>query len=463
MEKIRLLSPTELSVWFHRKMWSKIRSKSTDLVLPHRHQPHNGKKPNDMKIELSTLNLIRLTEHFCFLDAEECRKQYHHSKAVAILMMKPEKGGCYACGGLTSQTLLYTLACIGLIPIHVTYWAEMAATDTVRFLQDHYHLQYSEGRAEQFMSCVVAVSSGRTPEQVENRICKWARWKKRAINRCSTDVVTPFRDAIWPNQNIYQPYGGKLIVWNPAGKRVIQPPAMLWPRIGSKRPCIESLFWEQPTGSSKKRVLGSNRQRKGNNEKIEKNVTVQKKGTPKTYTCKVLVKRLPPTLAIILQSYCTFLPLSVTNLITEVLQEGTAIRKEQIIAFTKRRRIGFYFAVIDKTGHRHEAPDPAINFLCAQNCRLFGSIHFALRTQPTILASYLFRLLETDQAKEQIYRRGKNHYGEYYILHDNDGRTKSKRMVLGVVRFLSPQQIVLALFDEKYHSPEMNFSVFTKQ
>jgi hypothetical protein len=40
----------------------------------------------------------------------------------------------YACGGLTSQTLLYALACLGLTPISVTKWGELAGTETAVYL-----------------------------------------------------------------------------------------------------------------------------------------------------------------------------------------------------------------------------------------------------------------------------------------------------------------------------------------
>jgi hypothetical protein len=79
---------------------------------------------------MSIANLMRLTDQFCFLDGEDAQKQFHHSKANAILMLLAKGGGCHACGGLTSQTLLYTLACIGLIPILVTNWGESAGTKT---------------------------------------------------------------------------------------------------------------------------------------------------------------------------------------------------------------------------------------------------------------------------------------------------------------------------------------------
>lgn len=175
-------SPVELGLWYHSMIWKMISDKKElldDTVLPRRHQPHNGSRTIDSNISMSIVNLIKLTDQFCFLDGLEVKKQYYHSKAIAILMKHPNSGGCHACGGLTSQTLLYTLACVGLVPICITRWGEMAGTDTSAYLEEHYGLVYSEGRVEQFLSCCVASSPGDTEEQTENKICKWIRSEKK--------------------------------------------------------------------------------------------------------------------------------------------------------------------------------------------------------------------------------------------------------------------------------------------
>ena len=133
-KKLSEMSPTELGIWFHSRIWILIEKKkeNDNISVPRRHQPHNGTRTKDINISMSIMNLIRLTDQFCFLDGDDCKKQFPHSKAVAILMMPARAGGCYACGGLTSQNLLYTLAsCIGLVPICVSCWGELAGTETV--------------------------------------------------------------------------------------------------------------------------------------------------------------------------------------------------------------------------------------------------------------------------------------------------------------------------------------------
>jgi hypothetical protein len=114
------MSPIELGVWFHNEIQQRInniKDSDLDLVLPRRHQPHNGRLTKTINIELSAQNLIELWDQFCILEKNESMKQFYHSKAIAILMKSPQEGGCHACGGLTSQTLLYSLSCLGLIPI----------------------------------------------------------------------------------------------------------------------------------------------------------------------------------------------------------------------------------------------------------------------------------------------------------------------------------------------------------
>jgi hypothetical protein len=116
------MSPVELGVWFHNEIQQLISNKKDsdlDLVLPRRHQPHNGRLTKTINIELSIQNLIELCDQFCILEKNESTKQFYHSKAIAILMKSPQEGGCHACGGLTAQTLLYSLSYFGLIPISV--------------------------------------------------------------------------------------------------------------------------------------------------------------------------------------------------------------------------------------------------------------------------------------------------------------------------------------------------------
>jgi hypothetical protein len=212
------LSPTQLGVWFHDKMQQHIGvHKDLDLVLPRRHQPHNCRVTSTSHIKLSIQNLVELCGQVNFLDSMEKAKQFYHSKAVAILMKSPQEGGCHACGGLTSQTLLYSFSCLGLFPIVVAQWGELTGTETAGYLEDHYQFSYLEGRAEQFLLCCVAASGGLSKVQNENRICKWTRYKKQRQKDLDNGDTgnhhkAAFCDAIFPNQNLYHPVDGKLCI-----------------------------------------------------------------------------------------------------------------------------------------------------------------------------------------------------------------------------------------------------------
>jgi hypothetical protein len=204
------------------------------------------------------------------LEKNESTKQFYHSKAIAILMKSPQEGGCHACGGLAAQTLLYSLSCLGLIPISVCRWGELAGTETAGYLEDCYQLSYSEGRAEQFLSCCVAASGGLTEAEKEIRICKWTRYKRQQQRDVdsSHDYNNPskvafrdatFRNAIFLGQKLYQPVNGKLLVVSKSQKRLMEPPANAWPNPSSRQKSTQTVFWDQHTQSTKKRVLGRNR------------------------------------------------------------------------------------------------------------------------------------------------------------------------------------------------------------
>jgi hypothetical protein len=186
------MSPAELGLWFHSQIQKLIlenKETNTHMVLPRRHPPHKGRVTDDHNIELSIKNLIELCDQFCFLDKSEAKKQFYHSKAIAILMKSPDDSGCHACGGLTSQTLLYSLSCLGLIPISVCRWSELAGTEIAGFLEDQYPLSYLEGRADHFLQWCVHASGGLTEAQVKNRICKWTRYKKQQLCDSETKKV----------------------------------------------------------------------------------------------------------------------------------------------------------------------------------------------------------------------------------------------------------------------------------
>ena len=447
--------PIDLGLWFHERIWEKIeiqREKKVKPSLPRRHQPHNGKKPTDGKISMSITNLIRLTEEFCFLEGSECKKQYHHSKAIAILMKTPDTGGCHACGGLTSQTLLYTLACVGLVPICVARWGELANTETSYFLEQHYRLSCSEGRIEQFLNCCVSSSPGYTHEQIENRICKWIRGKKKEMKECQSEggdeheLHFAFRDGIWPGQNVYQPnVNGKLSVWNKNGKKDIDPPAANWPNPRGKRSHASHAFWDQPTRSTRKRVLGGNRQKKRGRE--QKMVEVKN-----NQLCFIL----PDPLEIVFQAFCPPLYLSLPNLLGDIIGESVSLPKRRI-KVQKKRRKGFRFSILDKQMKEIAAPAPISTYSCPCECRMNESLRFAIHHGVVVLSRYIFKLIDDPLAKKQLEHRDTSSRTEYLLVHCNDRRTKSKRQVVAVVTILNTMTVAFVLTNDKYKTERMEF------
>jgi hypothetical protein len=273
----------------------------------------------------------------------------------------------------TSQTLLYSLLCLGLIPIAVARWGELAGTETAGYLEDHYQLSYSEGRAEQFPLCCVATSGGLSEAQTENRICKWTHYKKQ--KQKDLDNGDPgnhhkaaFRDAIFPNQNLYHPVDNKLCIILGTGKRIVNPPADKWhnPRI-NKRP-TQTVFWDQHTRATNKRILGRNHFSKAKSEKIV------------TLSLNKVLKFFPTRLEIVLQEYNVPLELSINNLLAAVIGEPDPVPNERIIAKERCRKPGFFFAMKTVNDKIRWLKGANLLFEIARECRNKGGFRFALVT-----------------------------------------------------------------------------------
>jgi hypothetical protein len=429
------MSPVQLGVWFHDEMQQLITAnKDSDLhlVLPRRHQPHNGRVTKTCNIELSIHNLIELCDQFSFLETAEASKQFYHSKAVAIMMKSAQDGGCHACGGLTSQTLLYSLACLGLIPISVCRWGELAGTETAGYLEDQYQLSYSEGRAEQFFLCCVADSEGLSEAQVENRICKWTRHKKqqqRDDARVQDKTILSkfsFRDVIFSGQNLYHPVGGKLCIITRKGERTVQPPASKWPSRRLHQQSEQTVYWEQHTKSTNKRVLGRNRIAKPKTEKIV------------TLTAKEVVTLLPTRLVLVLQEYNPPLELSLNNLLGVVLGENGPVPKRRIEAEERTRKPGFYFVIrIESTNERLTQAFGDHPYDHARACCSQGALRFALTHNLSATSAFIIDLLHGPKAQIQLRSRADNPNGEYFLLQDNNRRSKGKRTILAIAKKLT--------------------------
>ena len=381
----------------------------------------------------------------------EPKKQYYHSKSIAILMKSPENGGCHACGGLTSQTLLYCLGCLGLIPTSALRWGELAGTETAFFLEEFFGLSYSSGRAEQFLSSCVYAIPGCTEEKIENRICKWTRSikkQKRDEERNSKltkkDSSVPFRDAIWPNQNLYHPVEGMLSLFSAKFSRTIRPPAYDWPHVRGKRAPGETVFWDQKTQSTKKRVLGNNHRKKSRSEKIV------------VLTWKQM-QLLPSKLEVILQFGSHPLYLSINNLLGFVLEEKGPVPNKRLIACRLSNRPGYRFALNSSTNDTIHLKGKNLGYSYAKLCISEGGLRFALNTSLQLSSQFIINLLHSHHARRQLRNRNGNPTGEYFILYDNNARKKGKRMVLAIAIQISRLRFVLCLFNDRYQSASMDY------
>ena len=455
IEDKRRLSAVEIGLWYHDQMWSLIETKkinNDNRVVPRRHQPHNGVRTTHIRIKQSLINLLELTAQLNALDEENIQKQFHHSKSIAILMLSPDKGGCHACGSLTSQNLLYTLACLGLVPIGLSRWGELAATDTAGFLEREYQLCYAEGRAEQFFRCCLSCSPGHTPEQIENRLCKWTRWEKYTLKYgADANVRMVFRDAIFPKQYLYQPVDGHLIVVTRGGRKLVAPPASNWPSCNIATPKEDSIYWNIGTRDSKKRVLGVNRVRK----KMKVAVKLE-------FTWTEIADILPSPHVLLYQNACTPLCLSINNLLGTALGEPHPVPNERIILKRRKKNQGFTFGVKDETGVIHFLLPPDLAFGFQHECKVFGSILFAEQKDKSALTKYVFGLLDSPAARVQISERSPILDKDYYIIHDNNRRALCKRSNAGIVKKLNDTTVVLVLMNEHYRDEKMTYIILHK-
>jgi hypothetical protein len=81
--KLSKMIPLELGLWFYAEIEKLIETRQNlemHMVLPRRHQPHNGKRTCATNIELSIRNLIELCDQFCLLDPNEAGNNFITAK-----------------------------------------------------------------------------------------------------------------------------------------------------------------------------------------------------------------------------------------------------------------------------------------------------------------------------------------------------------------------------------------------
>jgi hypothetical protein len=151
---------------------------------------------------------------------------------------------------------------------------------------------------------------------------------------CSPDPRIPhtakvaFHDAIFPGQKLYQPVNGKLLVVWKSQRRLMEPPANAWPNPRGKQRSTQTVFWDQHTKSTKKRVLGRNRLAKAKKEMVI------------SLSLKEILEVLPSQFELVLQEYNSPLKLSLNNLLGAILGEDPVPNKK-INAEKRKEMCGF--------------------------------------------------------------------------------------------------------------------------
>jgi hypothetical protein len=136
----------------------------------------------------------------------------------------------------------------------------------------------------------------------------------------------------------------------------------------------------------------------------------------------------------------------------------------RINAVKKRRKSGYHFSIHGLNEEQLLGVNTAIRYPYASQCRVHGSLRFAQAVNGSVLFQYLSKLIQSHNGKQQSrwHEEGVG-TGGYYIIHDNNCRTKSKRTVIAVVRPLSADRLVVAIFNENYHTETMDFFFCDKQ
>ncbi len=143
---------------------------------------------------------------------------YYHFKSISILTGNHEKGGCYAAGPLTSQALLHTMSCLGLIPIELAECGELVKDHDFLSLND---ITIENGLSHKFLRCL-SLELCIIMSEAEHVTCKYHRALK------NTDCQ--YNDAIFSGQKVYSILNGsQLVSFNGDSTQRLTPTGLNWP------------------------------------------------------------------------------------------------------------------------------------------------------------------------------------------------------------------------------------------
>ena len=240
-EEIGRMQAVDLGFYFQQKVMQAIASGDA-IRLPRRHQPHYNKPPSDENVKVSIVNLIKLANAMMNVSEEHRHKEYYHSKGLAIVIQSTDKGGCHGAGPLTGQSLLHVLSILGLIPVQLSYWGEIAILPA--FLKDS---GITGAKADQFLSTLSAHLDVSLAD-AEHIVCKYGRTYAGSQEK--------FQDTVMLGQGVYSVMSnGLLTVYDGSRSRTIFPPCQHLVALDESTR-VNPDFWMV---STKGRVKGGNR------------------------------------------------------------------------------------------------------------------------------------------------------------------------------------------------------------
>lgn len=441
MVLIGRMSPISLGTQFHSKIWQKVESKDYQL-LPQRHQPHNNRRPDDEVVEQSIHSLILLCDAFWTVDISDRSKEFYHSKAMAILVKGHKQGGCYAAGYLTSQGLLHCLAILGLIPVGLARWGEIASNPS--YLEDR-GILIKNGKADMFLQ-TLSFYLKITPCEAEQIICKFGRKSTLSEKR--------YEDAIYPGQKVYSLEDDEFVrVFDGMTETKIPLPATIWPDTRASRR-VDDKFWFRRTS---KKVRGGSRV---NNRKR------QRRDDP---TENEIEGYLPTNLELFETVDEIKLTLSLNSLLGAAIG-GNPLKWDNIFATWRKKGtnspLNYHFSFRDHNNVLVTPDPPSCSFQCEIDCKIDGILRYAATINRPVLSRAVFRLIESPAGRAQYQSRvpDDDHYtiaiskkdihrGYYALYHKEESkkaRSKGRQRKIAVVTFLRRDTLLLAICNNNY-------------
>ena len=445
---ISTMHPVDLGLYFHQRLMSSIKN-GQQKKPPRRHQPHNGCPPGDDAVKQSIVNLIKLCNAMTSLSTDHQHKEYYHSKGLAIIVQSTDKGGCHGAGPLTGQSLLHVLCILGLVPMELSYWGEVAVTPN--FLIER---GITGTKADQFLGSLSA-NLDLSLADAEHISCKYGRWCSGSEDK--------FKDTVMIGQCVYTVSSkGMVTVCDGIGYKTTPPPCqhLAGPDVPIR---VDPGFWWVAT---KGRVRGGNRIPRGKKKKTVKDPDLDE------------VNRMLPTPRELHLLHDRFpLHISVANLLGKALKEN-AIPWRKILADhqpPEKNPMGVKTWKFDfeKRDGKRANPDLGNHiYHCALECKLDGVLRYVAKFHHEVMAQWIFQLIEGEKGRKQrdnrdwgdehnlTGKRKKRRVGEqaraqYYVLHYLEHKKQPRK--IAVVCYLSPDRVLLTAFNYKYYSQDKDF------